>query len=54
MPKKRFSPYSQIPLKNLTDSISYHVNTNDMVTRLALNKKNIYIYKIKKIIIKIK
>ena len=47
MPKKLFSPCNQIPLKNLTDFVSYHVNTNKIVTHIALNKKNINILRIR-------
>jgi hypothetical protein len=44
MPKKQFNPCSQIPLKNLIDFVSCHVSTNEMITYIALDKKNIYKY----------
>jgi hypothetical protein len=43
MPKKLFSPWSQIPLKNLTDSIRCHVSANKMMTCVTLTKKYKYI-----------
>ena len=41
--QKKISLWSQIPLKNLTDSVKCHINANKIMTNVTLNKK-IYKY----------